>query len=54
MLVLLVADLLAAHQVIGLPGSMTAHSFCSFCDLDHNNIDVLDPTEWPAKNVDHI
>lgn len=54
MLVPLVADLLAARQVIGLPGSLTAHSFCTFCDLDHDDIDVLDPTEWPAKDVDHI
>ena len=54
MLVPLVADLLTARQVIGLPGSLTAHSFCTFCDLDHDDIDVLDPTEWPAKDVDHI
>jgi hypothetical protein len=54
MLVPLVADLVAARQATGLPGSLTAHSFCTFCDLDHDDIDILDPAEWPAKDVDHI
>ena len=53
MLIPLVADMLAAHQAIGL-ASPTSHHFCTFCDLDIHDIDVLDPNEWPAKNVDHI
>jgi len=53
MLIPLVADMLAAHQAIGL-ASPTSHHFCTFCDLDIDDIDVLDPSEWPAKNADHI
>ena len=49
MLVPLVADMLRAHQILELPGIVTAHYFCTFCDLD-----ILDPAEWPAKNTDHI
>ena len=49
MLVPLVADMLGARQILGLPGIATAHYFCTFCDLD-----ILDPAEWPAKNTDHI
>ena len=49
MLVPVVADMLAARQVIGRPISTTAHHFCTFCDLDFDDIDVLDLAEWPAK-----
>jgi len=49
MLVSLVADMLGARQILGLPGIATAHYFCTFC-----NLDILDPAEWPAKNTDHI
>ncbi|RDB25398.1 hypothetical protein Hypma_008131 [Hypsizygus marmoreus] len=54
MLVPLVADMTAARQVLGLPGSLTAYSFCSFCDLDLRDIDIFDKSEWPAKNVEDI
>lgn len=54
MLVPLVADMLAARQVIGFPGSTTAHYFCNSCDLDYDDVDVLDRDEWPAKDVEHI
>jgi hypothetical protein len=54
MLIPLVADMLGACQAIGLPGSTMAHHFCTVCDLDYHDIDVLDPTEWPAKNVEHM
>jgi len=40
MLVPLVADMLGARQILGLPGVATAHYFCMFCDLD-----ILDPAE---------
>jgi len=33
---------------------VTAHYFCTFCDLDIDDLDILDPAEWPAKNTDHI
>ena len=49
MLIPLVADMLGAGQILGLPGVATAHYFCTFCDLD-----ILDPAEWPTKNTDHI
>ena len=54
MLVPVIADMLALRQVIGLPGSTTAHYFCTFCDLDFDDIEVFDRAEWPAKNSDHI
>lgn len=54
MLVPLVADMIAARQVVGLPGVTTAHYFCTFCDLDIDDIDILDRDEWPQKDVEHI
>lgn len=54
MLVPLIADMLAARQVVGLPGVSTAHYFCTFCNLDIDDIDVLDRKEWPAKDPEHI
>lgn len=54
MLIPFVADMLRAHQLIGLPGVTMVHHFCSVCDLDYHDIDVLDSTEWPEKNANHI
>ena len=54
MLVPFVADMLAARQVVGQPISTTSHHFCTSCDLDYDDIDVLDPAEWLAKNADHM
>ena len=54
MLIPLVADMLGAHQILGLPGIATVHYFCMFCDLDIDDLDILDPAEWPAKNTNHI
>lgn len=51
MLVPLIADMMAVRQVIGLPGTATAHYFCTFCDLDYDDIDVIDRNEWPSKNA---
>lgn len=53
MLVPLICDMLAARQLIGL-GSVTSHSFCTFCDLDIDDIDITDRREWPAKDQEHI
>jgi hypothetical protein len=53
-LVPFVADMLALRQVVGLLGSVTAHNFCSMCNLDIDDINVLDPNEWPAKSPDEI
>jgi hypothetical protein len=51
MLVPLIADMMAVRQVIGLPGVTTAHYFCTFCDIDYDDINILDRTEWPSKNA---
>lgn len=48
----LVADMLAAHQVIGIPSSVTSHSFCTFCNLDYDDIDITNKAEWPTKKID--
>ncbi|KDR77504.1 hypothetical protein GALMADRAFT_65801 [Galerina marginata CBS 339.88] len=53
MLVPVVCDMPAARQVIGL-GAATAHNFCTFCDLDIDDINVLDRAEWPEKDLTHI
>lgn len=53
MLVPLICDMLAARQTIGL-GSATSHHFCTFCNLDIDDLDVADRTEWPPKNIDEM
>jgi hypothetical protein len=40
--------------VVGYPGAPTAHYFCTCCDLDIDDINVLDRQEWPAKDIRHI
>ncbi|KAJ2913364.1 hypothetical protein MD484_g7039, partial [Candolleomyces efflorescens] len=54
LLIPVVCDLLAAHQVIGYPGAPTAHYFCTCCDLDIDDINVIDRREWPKKDLQHI
>ncbi|PPR07348.1 hypothetical protein CVT24_007483 [Panaeolus cyanescens] len=54
MLIPLICDMLAARQVIGQPSSPSAHSFCTVCDLDQDDIDIVDRTEWPFKNIQHV
>ena len=54
MLVPLVADMLAARQVLGLPGTTTAHNFCTYCNADYDDLHILDPREWPAKDLSII
>jgi hypothetical protein len=54
LLIPVVCDLLAAHQVIGYPGAPTAHYFCTCCDLDIDDINVIDMDEWPEKDIYHI
>ncbi|KAF9455221.1 hypothetical protein BDZ94DRAFT_1148659, partial [Collybia nuda] len=51
MLVPLIADMVAVRQVIGLPISTTAHYFCTFCDLDYDDIDIINREEWPLKDA---
>ncbi|RXW19244.1 hypothetical protein EST38_g6612 [Candolleomyces aberdarensis] len=50
----LVCDLLGARQVIGYPGTLTAHYFCTACDLDLDDIHVIEPSLWPAKDIGEI
>jgi hypothetical protein len=54
MLIPLVCDMLAARQVISQANAPTSHNFCTFCDLDFNDIDIIDRSEWPAKDPQHI
>lgn len=51
MIVPVVCDLLAAHQLIGHAAAPGAHYMCPLCDLDQDDINVLDRNEWPAKNI---
>lgn len=46
--------MLAACQVIGQASAPTSHHFCTFCDLDIDDIDILECLEWPAKDIVHI
>ena len=54
MLVPVICDMLAARQVIGAASAPTSHHFCTYCDLDIDDISVLERSEWPAKDVNHI
>ena len=49
-----VCDMLAARQVIGYASAPTAHYFCTACELDIDDIDILDRGEWPDKELVHI
>lgn len=53
MLVPLVCDMLAARQVVGM-ASVTAHNFCTFCDIDSADIDICDKDQWPPKDLEHL
>ncbi|KAG6898750.1 hypothetical protein C0995_008611 [Termitomyces sp. Mi166 len=46
--------MLAARQVLGLPGVATVHYFCTFCDIDYDDCDILKQSEWLKKDVCHI
>lgn len=54
MLIPLVCDMLSARQVISQANAPTSHNFCTFCDLDIHDIDVMDRSEWPSKDTYHI
>lgn len=54
MLVPLICDLVAASQVIGFTAATTAHNMCSACDLDKDDINVMDRSEWPLKDTQEI
>jgi hypothetical protein len=54
MLIPVVCDMLAARQVIGYANAPTAHYFCMLCELDIDDIHVLDRREWPQKDLLHI
>jgi hypothetical protein len=44
-ILLVIADLLAVCKALGFT-SVTSHHFCSFCTLQHSNIESLDTTSW--------
>lgn len=46
----LVCDMLAARQLSGL-SSATSTLFCTFCHLAINNIENLEKSTWPARNL---
>ncbi|KAH9920694.1 uncharacterized protein B0H18DRAFT_880904 [Fomitopsis serialis] len=50
-LIPLVSDQLAARQVAGLPSSSGNH-LCSFCFLTRDQIEELDETQWPVRDLD--
>ena len=50
MIVPVICDLLGAHQIIGYASAPTAHYICPLCDIDKDDINVLDKHEWPLKN----
>ncbi|KAJ3501861.1 hypothetical protein NLJ89_g9152 [Agrocybe chaxingu] len=53
LLIPVICDMLAARQVLGL-SAPTSHHFCTFCDLDIDDIDVVDRHEWPMKDLGHV
>lgn len=53
MLVPVVCDMLAARQIIGM-GSTTSRNFCTRCDIDMDDIHIVDKALWPAKDVAHM
>ncbi|KAJ2912519.1 hypothetical protein MD484_g7899, partial [Candolleomyces efflorescens] len=54
MLIPIVCDLLGARQVIGYAAAPSAHYFCTVCDLDIDDIEIIDRTQWPAKSESDI
>ncbi len=50
MIVPVVCDLLGAHQVIGYASAPGAHYMCPLCDLDKDDINILDRHKFPLKN----
>lgn len=53
MLVPLVCDMLAARQIIGYASSPNSHYICTMCDIDSDDIHILDRDQWPQKNLAH-
>ncbi|KAF9487476.1 hypothetical protein BDN71DRAFT_1513931 [Pleurotus eryngii] len=49
LLIPLICDMLGAWQVTGKPAAM-AHNLCTICDIDHDDMDLLDPSKWPPKD----
>ncbi|KAJ3507192.1 hypothetical protein NLJ89_g6446 [Agrocybe chaxingu] len=54
MLVPLICDMLALRQIIGYASSPNSHYFCTLCDLDIEDINILDRAEWPSKHLPEI
>jgi len=43
-----IGDLMAIRKALGFAG-IAVHNFCSFCDLQLSQIDVLDPRKWKER-----
>lgn len=43
-----IADLRAIRKALGF-ADVGAHNFCSFCNLQHDNMDCLDPFRWSER-----
>lgn len=50
MVVPVVCDLLGAHQIIGYAAAPGAHYMCPLCDLDKDDINILNRHKFPLKN----
>lgn len=49
----LICDMLAARQVLG-QAAATSHNCCTLCDIDLQDIDIVDAGEWPEKDWNHM
>ncbi|KAF9488969.1 hypothetical protein BDN71DRAFT_1402476, partial [Pleurotus eryngii] len=54
LLVPLICNMLSARQVAGLPRTVNAHYFCMTCNLDIDNINILDIKEWIMCDTQHV
>ena len=54
MVVPVICDYSALRQVIGYASSSNAHDVCVCCDIDINDISVVERSDWPPKDLDHI
>jgi hypothetical protein len=43
-----IGDLMAIRKALGF-SRISSHNFCSFCDLQLSQIDMLDPQKWKEQ-----
>ncbi|PPQ79324.1 hypothetical protein CVT24_007406 [Panaeolus cyanescens] len=54
MIIPLISDMLASRQVIGQSAAPSSHNFCTACDIDQDDINIIDRTYWPPKDPAQI